>query len=41
LYNRVLDLLRGERDRFQRGLTGSRERDKILEQQIVILLRDD
>ena len=41
MYNRVLDLLRGERDRFQRGLTGSGERDKELERQIIILLGDD
>jgi hypothetical protein len=41
MYNKVLDLLRTERDKFQRGLTGSRERDKELEDLIVVLLSDD
>jgi len=41
MYNRVLDLLRAERDHAQRGLTGSRERDKQLEELITIVLSDD
>jgi hypothetical protein len=41
MYSRVLDLLRTERDKFQRGLTGSRERDKQLEALITVLLTDD
>ena len=41
MYNRVLDLLRAERDRFQRGVTGSSERDKELEALITVLLSDD
>lgn len=41
MYSRVLDLLRTERDKFQRGLTGSRERDKELEALIIVLLTDD
>jgi hypothetical protein len=41
MYSRVLDMLRAERDTFQRGLTGSRERDKELENLITVLLSDD
>lgn len=41
MYSRVLDLLRSEHDRFQRGVTGSRERDKQLEELITIVLSDD
>ncbi|MBN2473590.1 MAG: hypothetical protein JXB62_03200 [Pirellulales bacterium] len=38
LYRKVLDLLRAERPSSGRGLTGSRSRDKVLEEQISILL---
>ncbi len=40
-YRKVLELLRAERGPFQRGLTGSRSRDKKLEERIAILLSDD
>lgn len=40
LYNRVLDLLRAERGRFDRGLTGSPQRDKELERLITSILGD-
>ncbi len=39
-YGRVLDMLRAERPPGARGLTGSRSRDRELEDQIVILLSD-
>lgn len=38
LYRRVLELLRAERPREARGLTGSRQRDKDLQQYISVLL---
>jgi hypothetical protein len=38
LFGRILDLLRAERGINEKGLTGSRERDKKLEEQITILL---
>lgn len=40
LYRQVLEMVRAERRRFDRGLTGSPARDGRLEQQITILLRD-
>jgi len=40
LYGRVLDMLRAERLPGTRGLTGSRSRDRELEDQIIILLSD-
>jgi len=39
-YRRVLDMLRAERPPGARGLTGSRTRDRELEEQIIILLSD-
>lgn len=39
-YGRVLDMLRAERPPGARGLTGSRSRDRELEEQIVILLSE-
>ncbi|MCX7428253.1 MAG: hypothetical protein NTW96_21820, partial [Planctomycetia bacterium] len=41
LYRQVLDLLRAERDRFDKGLTGSRDRDKKLEELISVMLREN
>jgi hypothetical protein len=41
LYRQVLDLLRAERGRFDKGLTGSRDRDKKLEELISTMLRED
>jgi hypothetical protein len=41
LYHQVLDLLRAERDRFDKGLTGSRDRDKKLEELISVMLREN
>jgi hypothetical protein len=41
MYLKVLDRLHQERGTFQKGLTGSSERDKKLEEQIIILLRED
>ncbi len=38
LFDRVLDMLRAERGVNEKGLTGSRERDKILEEHIMVLL---
>jgi hypothetical protein len=40
-YNRLLDMLRAEREVFQKGLTGSPARDKDLEARITILLGPD
>jgi hypothetical protein len=37
-YRRVLEMLRAERRAGERGLTGSRSRDKRLEEQLVVLL---
>jgi hypothetical protein len=37
-YRRVLDMLRREHDAFDKGLTGSPSRDKVLEEQLTILL---
>jgi hypothetical protein len=39
-YRKVLDLLRAESAGRERGVTGSRDRDRTLEKQIVILLND-
>jgi hypothetical protein len=38
LYREVLDMLRAERNRFDRGLTGNPMRDRRLEEQLKILL---
>jgi hypothetical protein len=40
LYRKVLDMLRAERGKTEKGLTGSPARDKTLEDQISILLSD-
>ena len=40
LYRRVLDMLREERGDFQKGLTGSRDRDEKLKAWISVLLRE-
>jgi hypothetical protein len=39
-YRKVLDMLRAERETFARGVTGSRENDKQLEEHISTLLND-
>lgn len=39
-YRQVLDLLKAERGPFEKGLTGSRERDRKLEEHITTLLGD-
>ena len=41
MYRKVLALLRAERGKFDRGLTGSRTHDKELEKNIAILLSDE
>jgi hypothetical protein len=41
LYRKVLNLLHGERGTYDKGLTGSRPRDKKLEELIGILLRSE
>jgi hypothetical protein len=41
LYRNVLDMLLSERDTFERGVTGSRSRDRRLKEQISILLCED
>jgi hypothetical protein len=38
LFDKVLDLLRAERDVGEKGLTGSRERDKKLQEHIMVLM---
>jgi len=40
-YREVLNLLRAERGPLEKGLTGSRSRDKRLEQQIAVLLSEE
>jgi hypothetical protein len=39
LFNKILDMLRAERDANEKGLTGTRQRDKILEQNLTTLLQ--
>jgi hypothetical protein len=41
IYGKVLSMLRSERGTFQKGLTGSSQRDKRLEELITTLLRED
>jgi len=40
LYREVLDLLRSERGRFDRGVTGSQQRDRTLETHVFTILSD-